>query len=328
MASSKDRQRALARAKAERQFARRALAARKRRRWQAASTAILTVAVVGVGGVWMAGGFDADPEDPDVCAWTAASSDTNTDLQEVGTPETKGIPESGTKTMTINFTQGTVEVQMDLAETPCSAASLSFLAGQNFFDNTTCHRLVSGSFYALQCGDPKATGLGGPTYTSIDENLPLADETDSASASATATESVEASASVDPSASSTTSGDTYSYSKGIVAFSNNGPNTNGSQFYIFYADSPSISSEFSIIGTVTSGIDVVEGIAAVGIADVDGVAQTDGAPKETVTISTLTVSDVIEESTSESAVASTDASTDPSASTVDTSATPAVSTSS
>ncbi|MBT8226827.1 MAG: peptidylprolyl isomerase [Dactylosporangium sp.] len=294
MASSKDRQRALARAKAERQIARRALSARKRRRWQAATVAIMTFAALTVGVVWAAGGFDPEPEKAAICAWTPNANMTNPDLQDVGTPPTRDVPTSGTRMMTISLAQGAVEVQLDLAKVPCTAASFAHLAGQNFFDNTTCHRLVNGAFFALQCGDPKASGVGGPTYTFIDENLPVA-QTPSTSAEASPGADEASPAATDEAATSpspTTAANTYLYPRGTVAFSNSGPDTNGSQFYIFYQDSPDVPSEFSIIGTVTKGIEVVEGIGTIGVADKDGVPQTDGAPKETVTIQSLTVGDV------------------------------------
>src|SRR5699024_12416656 len=37
------------------------------------------------------------------------------------------------------------------------------LAGDGFFQGTACHRLLPDSL--LQCGDPTATGTGGPGYT-------------------------------------------------------------------------------------------------------------------------------------------------------------------
>ena len=57
MATSKTRQRALARAKAERQIARRAAAARRRRQWQAGIGGAVVLALVVLGTIWAAGGF-------------------------------------------------------------------------------------------------------------------------------------------------------------------------------------------------------------------------------------------------------------------------------
>src|SRR5690242_20299162 len=55
--SSRSRQRALARAKVERQIARRAAAARRRRQLQAGIGTAVAVVLVVVGVVWVSGGF-------------------------------------------------------------------------------------------------------------------------------------------------------------------------------------------------------------------------------------------------------------------------------
>src|SRR4051794_16188432 len=64
VASSRDRQRKLARAKLDRQLARRAARLRRRRRIQAGIGAALAVLLIVLGGVWLAGGFDRDKADP------------------------------------------------------------------------------------------------------------------------------------------------------------------------------------------------------------------------------------------------------------------------
>jgi peptidyl-prolyl cis-trans isomerase B (cyclophilin B) len=79
------------------------------------------------------------------------------------------------------------------------------------------------------------------------------------------------------------------YPAGTVALWNSAPDTNGSQFFIVYKDTP-LNPQYTIIGTVASGMDVVNKIAAGGAVDTNGKATTDGKPKTTVTIQTLTVS--------------------------------------
>ena len=84
------------------------------------------------------------------------------------------MPTTGTETMTISTSQGTVTAQLDAANAPCTTASFTYLASKNFFDNTTCHRPDHRpASYVLQCGDPTGTGSGGPAYTFADENLPV-----------------------------------------------------------------------------------------------------------------------------------------------------------
>src|SRR5688572_547620 len=62
VASSKERQRKLARAKYERQMARKAASARKSRQIQAGVAAGLAVLLIALGSIWLLGGFESDPK--------------------------------------------------------------------------------------------------------------------------------------------------------------------------------------------------------------------------------------------------------------------------
>jgi peptidyl-prolyl cis-trans isomerase B (cyclophilin B) len=297
VASSKTRQRKMARAKVERQLARRAQKARRTRQVQAASAVGVVAVLAVVLGLWAGGVFSSKPAPPvtATCAWNAPA-DAGT-LTNVGMPPTSGEPRTGTEPMTLTTDQGTIQVSLDLAKAPCSASSLHYLAGKNFFANSTCHRLnTSGSY--LQCGYPSDATKTGPAYTFADENLP----TPNASAAPTGS----ASASAAPSASASA---TATYPRGTVAMYNNGPDSNGSQFFIVYKDSV-LPANFSVIGTVTTGLDVVDKVAAGGAVDSTGASVPDGTPKITVTVQSLTVG--TEPSSSPSAAPS--ASTSPSAS--------------
>ena len=267
MASSKDRQRRLARAKLDRQMARRAGKVRRRRRIQAGiGVAVALVLIVG-GVAWLGGAFDSDskPADPtasDLCAWTPQSATTTTELKEVGTPPTKGMPTTGTEPMTITTNQGApITVGLDLANAPCSGADLAYLAGKKFYDNTTCTEITTEG--ALHCGDPAGNGLGGPTYSFYDENIPAVPD-----ASAAPTK-------------------TPLYPKGTVALIGNPPGTNGSQFLVFLKDFTTATPKYPIVGTVTGGTDTLAKIAK--IATVDNGTGSKVKPKEKILIQSLTV---------------------------------------
>lgn len=60
---------------------------------------------------------------------------------------------------------------------------------------------------------------------------------------------------------------------------NSGANTNGSQFFIVYNTSP-LPPNYSVWGQVTSGLDVVDRIAAAGVQG----GGTDGKPNANVVI--------------------------------------------
>lgn len=274
MASSKDRARKLAREKLDRQLARRAARQRRRRQIQAGLGAALALVLI-VGGVaWLGGAFDNDePTDTaatDICAWTPQNAQSNPDLKDVGQPPTTGIPTSGTRPMTITTDKGKpIVVTLDLANAPCSAADLAYLAGKQFFDNTTCHEITTEG--AIRCGDPKGTGQGGPTYSLYNENTPPA-PTPAPSASGTA--------SAQPAA--------PLYPKGTVALIGNPPGANGSQFLIFFKDfTPKAEPQYPIVGTVTGGMDTVTKIGK--IATVANTAGDKVTPKDKITVQSITV---------------------------------------
>jgi peptidyl-prolyl cis-trans isomerase B (cyclophilin B) len=318
VASSKTRQRKLARAKVERQLVRRAAKVRRTRQVQAAAAAgVVAVLAIAIG-LWAGGVFSSKPAPPvtETCAWTTPANASG--LDDVGRPPTSGEPRTGTEPMTLTTDQGAIQVSLDLAKAPCAASSLHYLAGKNFFNNSTCRRLTTGGSgsYLLQCGYPSQASQTGPAYTFPDENLPAAAASASPSGSAapTASASPPASAAPSPSGSAAASAApsataTVIYAAGTVAMYNTGPDANGSQFFIVYKDSV-MPPNYSVIGTVTSGLDVVNKIATGGAVDSSGASTSDGAPKIAVTVQSLTVG------TEPSASASTQpsASTSPSAS--------------
>lgn len=277
MTSNRDR-RAAARARLERDMAARADAAHRRRRTRtiiaaSAAAVVLLGAVVWVA-IWQSGDKGKKPKagaSPGPSA-SASSSGCNyrplvdpsasgspepvpSGVKEVGKPSSD-VPRSGKQIMTITTNQGVVKIEMDLSKVPCTAASFAYLAGKHFYDNTKCHRIVP-SIGALQCGDPAASGTGGPTYRFGDENLPVNKRP--------------------------------AYSAGTVAMANSGqPETNGSQFFFVFKDSD-LQPQYTVIGKVVEGLDVIKKIGDAGIA-AGAASPNEGAPKLETVIQTLTVS--------------------------------------
>ncbi|KIR61183.1 peptidylprolyl isomerase [Micromonospora harpali] len=270
MASSRDRQRKLARAKLDRQLARRAARTRRRRQIQAGVGAAVVLVLIVAGSAWALGAFDDDPKQDtaaeDVCLWTPQDATANTNLKDVGTPATQGLPTSGTRALTVTTNQGApITAELDLASAPCAGASIAHLASKGFYDNTKCHEITSEG--ALRCGDPSGTGLGGPTYSFYDENVPVAPE-------------------ASPSASPAPD-QPPAYPKGTVAMVANPPGANGSQFLIFFKDFDPDKPAYPVIGKVTGGLDVVTKIGALPTVDNGSGAKV--KPKTDVVIQSLTV---------------------------------------
>ncbi|TDD91350.1 serine/threonine protein kinase [Actinomadura rubrisoli] len=177
------------------------------------------------------------------CVYTPRPTSEN--AKEVGTPQSRA-QRTGVVRATVKTNLGTLRLDLDAEKAPCTVNSMVYLAGRKFYDNTPCHRLTSGGLKVLQCGDPIGTGAGGPSYQYADEN---------------------------------TSG--ARYTRGIVAMANAGPDTNGSQFFIVYGDSP-LGPDYTIFGRVTSGMELVDKVAKAGSGDENG--QGDGKPKQRIAV--------------------------------------------
>ena len=159
------------------------------------------------------------------CTWTPSG----TAAKPVSKPPTTRPPKTGKVDILVNSSQGNLTFQLDRSLAPCAVESFTSLAQQNYFDQTPCHRLTSSSSLSVvQCGDPSGSGTGGPGYSFADE----------------------------------LSGK-EKYTRGVLAMANSGPNTNGSQFFIVYKDSQ-LPPSYTIFGRVTSGMKVIDKVAAHG----------------------------------------------------------------
>jgi peptidyl-prolyl cis-trans isomerase B (cyclophilin B) len=276
VASTKDRQRALERARYERvqaKIAKQQAAARRNRR-----IAIVTaVAVVVVGGGATAAVLATSsnsPTKPVAQSSASASAAPSSTAQKIGYTKTGnaakdvGIPVFNAAaaakpyTATIHTNRGDIVFTALTTKAPYTTFSFEYLAGKNYFNNTDCHRLVTSGIYVLQCGDPSGTGQGGPGYQFQDENLNYFGAAGSSG--------------------------TVTYKAGTVAMANSGPGTNGSQFFLVYKDSP-LGPNYTPFGTITKGLDVLQAIAAQGNGPTDQNTQ-NTPPKEKVTIEQVTIS--------------------------------------
>lgn len=125
-------------------------------------------------------------------------------------------------TANVKTSQGDFSIELYADQAPLAVNSFIFLAGEGWFDNVSFHRVLPG--FVAQTGDPSGTGFGGPGYefkNEVNESL--------------------------------------KYDRaGLVGMANGGADTNGSQFFITYAEAPDLNGDYTIFGEVISGMDVVE----------------------------------------------------------------------
>lgn len=267
MANSK-RDKELARQRAERQAARRAAAEAKRKQRNAIVASVLAIALVAGAAVSLAlatrSGNDtlAAPDPvasakpspgpavaPGDCAYTPTGLQP---ARPAPVPTTTDVEDEQVYTVTLATSQGEIGFEADSAAAPCTVNSFRSLAEAGYFDDTACHRLTTAGISVLQCGDPSATGGGDPGYKFPDENL-----------------------------------DGATYPRGTVAMANSGPDTNGSQFFLVYADS-SLPPSYTPFGTLSAAsLEVLDKVAAGGVAP--GPKPSDGKPAIPVQIQKATV---------------------------------------
>ena len=286
MASTKDRQRALERARYERVQAKMHAKRREAKRKQrlAIVSSIAAIAVIGgiVGIVLATTGSSnntkaAAASTPSSAA-SAASSPTATssaasnpmDYEASGTSAVKGITvptynasaAQQTYTVTLTTNRGDIVFTADGKAAPYTVYSFVYLADKGYFDNTKCHRLVwSSGLFMLQCGDPTGTGEGGPGYTIPDENLASLGAADSSG--------------------------TVTYKAGTIAMANTGqPHTGGSQFFLV-GENSTLAPTYTPFGTITKGLNILQSIGNAGAAAADSSGTT--APKEATTIEKVTI---------------------------------------
>lgn len=152
-----------------------------------------------------------------------------------------------TYSVVVKTNVGSYTADLDATKAPLAVNSFVYLARYHFFDNTPCHRIIPS--FVVQCGSPDGSGNGGPGFSFADE-LPAAGQ----------------------------------YKLGSLAMANSGANTNGSQFFVISgAQGIALPPKYTLFGQVTSGLDTVSKLDALGSAA--------GTPTTAVTIESVTVTE-------------------------------------
>ena len=163
------------------------------------------------------------------------------------------IDPSKTYTATVVTNMGEYTAILDPVKAPGTVNNFVNLARHQYFDGTICHRAIPG--FMVQCGDPTATGSGGPGYKFADE-LPAAGE----------------------------------YKIGSLAMANSGANTNGSQFFVISGDQGvSLPPNYTLFGQVTDGLDTT--VVALDAAGNDDPSSNGVPPLTEITIESITITE-------------------------------------
>lgn len=154
----------------------------------------------------------------------------------------------------VSTNYGSFTISLFAKTDPVAVNNFVFLARHNFYNGDQFFRIIRQ--FMVQTGDPYNNGTGGPGYHFADELPPP-----------------------------------QSYTPGIVAMANSGPNTNGSQFFICTgAQCANLDQQpnYTEFGKVTSGLPVVEKIAAVPVTT-NPVTGEDSMPRVNVHITHVAI---------------------------------------
>ena len=115
---------------------------------------------------------------------------------------------------------------------PQSVYNFIDLCNHNFYDGLIFHRVIPG--FMIQGGCPEGTGMGGPGYCIKGEFFFNGFKND------------------------------LKHKKGVLSMARSqSPNSAGSQFFLMHENSPHLDGQYAAFGKVTSGLDVIDAIAAV-----------------------------------------------------------------
>jgi peptidyl-prolyl cis-trans isomerase B (cyclophilin B) len=169
----------------------------------------------------------------------------------------KKIAAGKTFVATVMTNCGVITMELDGAKAPQTVASFLGLAESGYWADSPCHRLTTSGIFVLQCGDPTGTGQGGPGYGFGVENAPAS--------------------SIFPA--------------GTLAMARTSdPKSNGGQFFIVYKQTElNDPTGYSIFGKITSGMDIVNRVAAAGATPQD--ANQNTAPLQPISILAVNVTE-------------------------------------
>jgi peptidylprolyl isomerase len=138
--------------------------------------------------------------------------------------KTKAAATGGANTLTLETSKGNIVIRLRTDIAPGHAARLKQLAADGFYNNVPFHRVIDG--FMAQTGDGQnGDGTGGSKYPNLKSEF-----------------------------------SSVPFRRGIVGMARKGGDNNSanSQFFIMFAEQPSLNNQYTVIGEVASGMDVVD----------------------------------------------------------------------
>jgi peptidylprolyl isomerase len=119
-------------------------------------------------------------------------------------------------------TKGTVTIRLRPDLAPKHVERIKQLVAEKFYDGVPFHRVIAG--FMAQTGDPTGTGEGGSKYPDLPAEFSR-----------------------------------ESFKRGVVGMARTSdPNSANSQFFICFAPAPWLDGQYTVVGEVTEGMDVID----------------------------------------------------------------------
>ena len=134
--------------------------------------------------------------------------------------------------VTLRTTEGDIKVELFCEKVPRACENFLALCSSGSYDKTLFHRNMRG--FMLQGGDPTGTGKGGESIWGgvfRDEFHPECSHN----------------------------------KRGTVSMANNGPDTNGSQFFIAYGPQAHLDNKYTVFGNVIDGFETLDKIEVIPV---------------------------------------------------------------
>ena len=135
------------------------------------------------------------------------------------------LPPDPANTVVLETTKGRVVIRLRDDVAPKHAERIKLLAREGYYDGVPFHRVIPG--FMAQTGDgERGDGTGGSKYPDLRQEFSK-----------------------------------VPYTRGVVGMARaSNPNSANSQFFIMFADKSHLNNQYTVVGYVTEGMDVVDNI--------------------------------------------------------------------
>ncbi|XP_041369274.1 peptidyl-prolyl cis-trans isomerase-like 3 [Gigantopelta aegis] len=134
--------------------------------------------------------------------------------------------------VTLHTDLGDIKLELHCEQCPRTCENFLALCASDYYNGCIFHRNIKG--FMVQTGDPTGTGKGGNSIwgTKFEDEFR----------------------------------DSLKHStRGILSSANNGPDTNGSQFFFTYAKQPHLDMKYTVFGRIIDGFDTLDALEKVPV---------------------------------------------------------------